>query len=263
MVLHTWDQQLRPHYHVHCLIASGALTTDGSRWIAGGRRFLFKVRALSKVFRGKYLAGVKQLLLDGKIDLPTPLAALAEQQGRQSWLRRLYGKPWVVYSKPPFAGPKKLLDYLGRYTQRVAISNERLISCVNGEVTFSFRDRRDEDRRKIARVPVETFIQRFLQHVLPDGFVRIRHYGFLANRNKHTRLARCRELLGARPLPPAEEKSLVQRWQELLGIDTTRCPCCHEPLQREKLAPQPFTTAITMGASTVPRTVLVTLWDTS
>ena len=259
MVLHTWDQQLRAHYHVHCLIASGALANDGSRWIAGGRQFLFKVCALSKVFRGKYLAGVKQLLLAGELDLPTSLSVLAEKCGRQSWLRRLYGKRWVVYSKPPFAGPQKLLDYLGRYTHRVAISNERLISCENDEVTFSFRDRRDADRRKIARIPAETFIERFLQHVLPDGFVRIRHYGFLANRNKTTRLARCRELIGAQPPPPAEEKSLAQRMQELLGIDFTRCPCCHEPLEREALPPQHLTTAVTIATSSVPST----LWDTS
>jgi hypothetical protein len=237
MVLHTWDQQLRAHFHLHCLIACGALAEEGSRWIAGGSRFLFPVRALSQVFRAKFLDRLSQLLRQGQLDIPPHLGQLLHSNTRQPWLRRLRKKPWVVYSKPPFAGPAKLLDYLGRYTHRVAISNQRLISCQDGQVSFGYRDRRDGDRRKIATVPADEFIRRFLQHILPDGFRRIRQYGFLANCVKKECLAQCRQLLGAKA-PDAPAKKSVADWMNLLlGIDITRCPCCGAALCRESLAP--------------------------
>ena len=230
LVLHTWDQQLRPHFHVHALIASGALSADGARWIAGGSSFLFPVRGLSKMFRGKYLDGLAELLKQNQLDLPPQLTVLGDAAGRGRWLRQLRRKPWVVYSKRPFAGPRKLLDYLGRYTHRVAISNHRILDCRDGQVRFSYRDRRDADRRKVARLPAEEFLRRFLAHVLPDGFMRIRHYGFLANAVRQKSVARCRELLvvgdDARGQPAVAHES----WQELLlrltGVDVTRCPKC-------------------------------------
>jgi hypothetical protein len=236
LVLHTWDQRLRGHFHLHCIIASGALSPDGSRWIAGGRQFLFPVHGLSKVFRGKYLDGLADLLSEGLLDLPPQLAELAKPDVRRRWLRRCRKRSWVVYSKAPFAGPRKLLDYLGRYTHRVAISNHRLVACEDGEVTFRYRDRRDGDRVKQEVLSAEAFLTRFLQHVLPDSFLRVRHYGLLANRVKRKLLARCRQLLGCRASSKADnEPHTVAEWMHLLGIDVGRCPCCGEPLQRAPL----------------------------
>jgi hypothetical protein len=238
LVLHTWDQQLRAHFHVHCVIAGGAIAEDGRKWLPAGKNFLFPVRALSKVFRAKYIERLQQLLAKNELDLPTCLSGLTTQDGRRRWMRLVRRKAWIVYSKAPFAGPRKLLDYLGRYTHRVAISNHRLLSCDDGEVRFTYRDRSDGDRRKIASLPAEEFIRRFLLHVLPSGFMRIRHYGFLANRAKKICLAQCREQLGA-PVPePAEAKTVADWIRDLTGIDITRCPHCGAPLEREELSPR-------------------------
>lgn len=238
LVLHTWDQQLRPHFHIHALLASGALADDGTRWIAGGRQFLFPVRGLSKVFRAKYLDGLAQLLAGNQLDVPPQLAQLSLAASRNGWLRGLRKKPWVVYSQRPFAGPRKLLDYLGRYTHRVAISNHRLLACDNGQVCFTWRDRRNGDRRKQMSLPAGEFIGRFLTHVLPDRFMRVRHYGLLANRGKKERLAHVRRLLGvgSPPKPREEPPQTAAQWlQTLLGIDLDRCPCCGEVLLSERL----------------------------
>ena len=263
LVLHTWDQQLRAHFHVHALIPSGALSADGSQWIAGGRQFLFPVRGLSKMFRGQYVDGVARLLERNELDLPPQLTALGEPAGRRRLLRQWRRKSWVVYSQAPVAGPRKLVDYLGRYTHRVAISNQRLLSCDNGEVSFTYRDRSDGDRRKTMRLPADEFLGRFLQHVLPDRFMRIRHYGLLANRDKQQRLARCRELLGAAAV--AVDQSSKSRttadWMLSLGIDITRCPCCGDILHREVLPPKP--TRIVVSAASSSAAVSFTPWDTS
>ena len=239
LVLHTWDQQLRPHFHVHGLIASGALSADGTRWIAGGSRFLFPVRGLSKMFRAKYLDGLAELLKQNQLDLPPQLTVLGDATGRRRWLRQLCRKPWVVYSKPPFAGPRKLLDYLGRYTHRVAISNHRILDCQDGQVRFHYRDRRDADRRKIARLSAKEFLRRFLSHVLPHGFMRIRHYGLLANRGKRQRLDHVRRLLGRHPPAAADPPpQTAAEWMRLLlGVHIDRCPCCGEVLHHESLPP--------------------------
>ena len=235
LVLHTWGQQLRPHFHLHALVASGALSPDRSRWIAGGATFLFPVRALSKKFRGRFLAGFRQLLDRGQLRLPKEYAEGGRSTGRL--LKTLGKKPWVVYSKPPFAGPAKLLDYLSRYTHRVAISNDRLVSCRNGEVTFRYRDRADGDRRKERTLPAAEFISRYLKHVLPTRFMRIRHYGFLANRHRRSKLATIRTLLGARPPEPPPAAQSASEWLEaVLGIDPDCCPGCGEPLSSRELA---------------------------
>lgn len=240
LVLHTWDQRLQPHFHLHGLVASGALADDGSRWIAGGRKFLFPVCGLSKMFRAKYLDGLAALLEAEQLDVPPQLAELAEATARRRWLRRWRKKPWVVYSQAPFAGPRKLLDYLGRYTHRVAIGNHRLLSCEAGQVRYRYRDRRDGDRLKTDVLPAEEFLHRFLRHVLPDRFSRVRHYGLLANRGKRQRLARCRELLGARPPQADEQPTTAAEWMHIvLGIDITCCPGCGGQLQRESL-PRPL-----------------------
>ena len=255
MVLHTWDQQLRPHFHVHCLIAAGALADDGTRWINAGKNFMFPVRALSKVFRGKFLEALGDLLDQGELDVPARLVELSSPQRRRQWLRRLRRKSWVVYSKAPFAGPEKLLNYLGRYTHRVAISNYRLLACESGQVTFSFRDRTDGDRKKTTSLPADTFISRFLLHVLPPRFMRIRHYGFLANCAKKECLAQCREQLNVSPPEPIEPKTPADWIWELTGFDVTRCPHCSAPLESEEIPSQP------RARSDVPRAV--NYWDTS
>ncbi len=238
LVLHTWDQQLRPHFHLHGLIASGALSADHSQWRAGGSKFLFPVRAFSKVFRGKFLSGLEQLLGAGELDRPR---SQGEEIGiERRLLRQLSKKSWVVYSKAPFAGPRKLLDYLSRYTHRVAISNQRLVSCDDRQVTFVYRDRTDGDRRKQLVLPAKQFIGRFLTHVLPDRFMRIRHYGFLANRHRGVKLAVIRNLLGVWQPEPSPQESLEQWLRETLGIDLDRCPCCGgEVIQIELLAVRP------------------------
>ena len=234
LVLHTWDQRLRSHLHLHCLIPSGAVADRGSRWVAAGATFLFPVRALSQVYRAKYLEGPEMLWQRRQLDLPPDLSSL-DERGQARWLRRLRKYSWVVYAKPPFVGPERLLDYLSRYTHRVAISNNRIQSCTGGQVRFQYRDRRDGDRRKLETIPADEFIGRFLQHVLPNRFTRIRHYGFLATRNKLKSLASIRQLLGAHT-PPAEQVPTIQQWlRDTLGIDTSRCPCCGEPLMEDEL----------------------------
>lgn len=262
LVLHTWDQQLRPHFHIHALVPAGALSPDCTRWIAGGRKFLFPVRGLSKMFRAKYLDGLAELLIRGELDLPLQLAPLGDAGSRDCLLQQWRKKPWVVYCQRPFAGPRKLLDYLGRYTHRVAISNHRLLSCAAGQVRFTYRDRRDGDRPKTACIPADQFIGRFVKHVLPDRFTRVRHYGLLANRGKGRRLALCRQLLGVRT--PVEDeprsRSTTDRMRDLLGIDITRCPCCADVLHRE-----PIPSRVDRGNGTSPRNGVDSRapWDTS
>jgi hypothetical protein len=233
-VLHTWDQTLKDHFHLHCLLPAGALTFDRSRWITARKNFLFPVKALSRVFRGKFLDLLGQAGDKGKI----PAANNEIKASRK--------KNWVVYAKKPFSSPHTVLDYLGRYTHRVALSNNRILAVENGQVSFSYRDRRDKDRLKSMTLDAEKFIRRFLLHVLPDGFMRIRHFGFLANRAKKHSLPQCRKLLGLNPaLPEIPQTSAQELLRELTGIDLSRCPCCHEG------------TMITVGdlppSSTLPR----------
>ena len=212
-VLHTWDQLLKDHFHLHCLIPAGALSFDHSRWIAARKDFLFPVKALSIVFRGKFLHLLSKAIDQGK--LPSPPPQLSKK------------KKWVVYAKEPFSSPQKVLDYLGRYTHRVALSNDRILSAQNGQVTFTYRDRKDKDRLKTNTLDAQEFIRRFLLHVLPDGFMRVRHFGFLANRTKKQNLSRCRELLGLPPaLPEIPKRSAQDLLLEITGIDISRCPNC-------------------------------------
>jgi predicted Zn-ribbon and HTH transcriptional regulator len=241
MVLHTWDQQLRAHFHVHCVITGGGLSLDGTRWIKSHPRYLFPVRALGMVFRGKFLDGLRKLYDRGELVLPAVVKEVAHLNNPDCFyalLSKLRHKPWVVYSKAPFAGPEKLLAYLGRYTHRVALSNHRLISCEDGVVRFHYRDRKDGDQRKIAEVSADEFLRRFLRHVLPKGFLRIRHYGLLANRRKAELLQRSRTHLGvAKPAVPAQ-KTTAEWIMELVGIDVTRCPKCgSQALERTEVPP--------------------------
>jgi predicted Zn-ribbon and HTH transcriptional regulator len=241
MVWHTWDQQLRAHFHVHCVITGGGLSLDGDRWIKSHPRYLFPVKALGMVFRGKFLDGLRKLYDQGKLLLPAAVkdvAYLANPECFYALLSKLRHKPWVVYSKAPFAGPDKLLAYLGRYTHRVALSNQRLISCDDGIVRFHYRDRKDGDQRKIAALPADEFLRRFLRHVLPKGFLRIRHYGLLANRRKGELLSRCRAHLGVARPAPMPEKTTAEWILQLTGIDVTRCPQCgSQELERIEVPP--------------------------
>jgi Putative transposase/Transposase zinc-binding domain len=241
-VLHTWGQTLTPHVHVHCVVTGGALAPDGTRWIPARPGFLFPVRALAKVFRGRYLAGLQRAFDQGELHVTGGLAVLAEPAAFTAWLAELRQQAWVVYGKPPFAGPEHVLAYLGRYTHRVAISNERLVALADGRVRFRWRDSADGDRVKVMELEADEFLRRFLLHVVPDGFVRIRHFGLLANRRRAAALAQCRALL-AQPAPPAgppeSARALMRR---LTGIDIERCPSCQQGVLRplEVLRPAPL-----------------------
>ncbi|MCA1853061.1 MAG: IS91 family transposase [Beggiatoa sp.] len=225
MVLHTWGQNLSQHLHVHCVVSGGALAPDG-RWIPAKRGFLFPVRALSVVFRAKYLEALKGAFETGKLDFAGDTLPLAVPSVFGTFLTKLRAKDWVVYAKRPFGGPEEVLAYLGRYTHRIAIGNERLLGCENGEVHFRWRDYAHGNKVKVMRLPVEEFIRRFLLHVLPKGFMRIRHYGLLANRHRTEHLAACRVALDAPTPAPAEPETVEAFLSRVLGTDANRCPHC-------------------------------------
>jgi len=202
MVLHTWGQNLHHHPHVHCVVTGGGLSCDASgkidvapRWVACRPGFFLPVRVLSRVFRGKFLDGLRTAFEQRKLFLPRRLQALALPSARAAWWKGLYARNWVVYSKRPFGGPKQVLKYLARYTHRVAISNSRLEDLHEGRVTFRCRDYADGGRTKRLTLDAEEFLRRFVQHVLPRGFVKVRHYGLLANGQRQARLSVCRRLL--------------------------------------------------------------------
>jgi hypothetical protein len=197
-VLHTWDQTLMDHFHLHSLVPAGALSFDQNRWIPARKNFLFPVTALSIVFRGKFLDFLKKAYDQKKLLFPGKSAPLADGRTFMLLLNTLRQKPWVVYAKKPVASPDSVLHYLGRFTHRVGLSNNRILSAHNGEVTFSYRDRKNHNQRKFMKLKTEEFIRRFLLHVIPKGLMRVRHFGFLANNSKE-RLAKCRELLGLLP----------------------------------------------------------------
>ena len=216
-VLHTWDQTLKDHFHLHCLVPAGALSFDHSRWIAARKNFLFPVKALSRVFRGKFLTLLQQAYERGKL----PAA--------NNETKALRKTNWIIYAKKPFGSPQTVLDYLGRYTHRVALSNDRILRIENGEVTLSYRDRKDGDQTKTLLLDAQEFIRRFLLHVLPEGFMPVRHFGLLANRSKKLALAQCRKLLDLDPaLPQPPLLSAKDLLLKITGIDLSRCPSCHE-----------------------------------
>jgi hypothetical protein len=226
LVLHTWGQTLSEHVHLHCLIAAGALAPDG-HWIAARRGFLFPVRALSKVFRGKFLSGLKRQLHASTLRLAGSCATLTNPSAQRQLLDALYDSDWVVYTKRPFAGPAQVLDYLGRYTHRVAISNHRLVSLTDDAVRFRYKDYAHGNRRKVMALEPAEFIRRFLLHVLPRGFMRIRHYGILANRTKREKLALARAALERPPAPaPTQPESVEAFWLRVARLDIHQCPHC-------------------------------------
>jgi predicted Zn-ribbon and HTH transcriptional regulator len=221
-VLHTWDQTLLDHFHLHCLVPAGALSVDQKRWSPARKNFLFPVKALSIVFRGKFLDLLKKAFDRNKLLLVGQTASLAFNL----LINALRNKPWIVYAKKPFGSPVHVLNYLGRYTHRVALSNDRILSARNGAVTFSYRDRKNQDRKKTMTLDAHEFIRRFLLHVIPKGFVRVRHFGFLANRSKSA-LSKCRQLLDLDPaVPKLAQRSVHTMMLQLTGIDISRCPLC-------------------------------------
>jgi hypothetical protein len=225
-VLHTWGQTLTHHVHLHCLVTGGALSRDGTRWVPSRPSFLFPVRALSCVFRAKFLAAVRAGFEAGQLTFADGTAPLADPPAFHEFLDALRRTAWVVYAKRPFAGPEQVLGYLGRYTHRVALSNDRLIDVEEGRVRFRWKDYADHDRSKVMTLPVDEFLRRFLLHVLPPGFLRIRHFGLLANRRKGEALARCRQLLDQPPPPVPTAEPMAAVMLRVMGVDVLRCPIC-------------------------------------
>jgi len=198
-VLHTWTQKLELHPHVHCVVPAGGLSADRTRWIKPRYAFFLPVQVLSRVFRGKFVAALKRAFADGQLSFHGDLRLLAQPKTFAAWLRPLFRKDWVVYAKPPFGGPDYVLRYLGRYTHRVAISNHRLLCFTNQKVTFRWRDSAHQNQQRPMTLALDEFLRRFLLHLLPDRFIRIRHFGFLANRRRATCLPVCFQLLGSAP----------------------------------------------------------------
>jgi hypothetical protein len=231
-VLHTWGQNLQIHPHIHCVIPSGGLSTDHQRWIHPRYSFFLPVKVLSRVFRGKFVAGLKRAFRDGQLLFPGKMKPLAQQKAFRGFLRTLFRNDWVVYAKRPFGGPEHVLHYLARYTHRVAISNHRIVDFADGKVTFRWKDYGHKNKKRLMTVTAEEFLRRFLLHSLPRGFVRIRFCGFLANRRRGNLLPVCRQLLAvASPMQsPTAEAKVSGEW---------RCPCCGGAMALiEKLTPQ-------------------------
>jgi len=202
-VLHTWNQQLQHHPHVHCVVPAGGLAPDHARWMAARDNYFLPVEVLSLVFRGKFVAGLKRAFRKGTLQFHGQLRALRNPEAFAAWLRTLFRNNWMVYAKKPFGGPEHVLRYLGAYTHRVAISNSRLIALQDGNVRFRWRDSAHANRKRVMQLAVPEFLRRFLLHLLPTGFVRIRHFGFLTNRRRSQMLPVCWRVLGATPRPPA------------------------------------------------------------
>lgn len=222
-ILHTWGRTLQPHPHIHCVVPGGGLSPDHQRWIASPSHFFLPVKVLSRVFRGKFVAGLRRASLRGRLAFHGECLPWANPKTFAAFLRTLLREDWVVYAKPPFGGPEHVLQYLARYTHRVAISNHRLLAVSDSHVTFRWKDYAHHSRQRTMTLTGGEFLRRFLQHVLPKGFPRIRYFGWLANRRRSELLPRCRLLLTqmppAIPVAPAGEPAV---WL---------CPYCHGPMR--------------------------------
>ena len=227
-VLHTWGQNLTHHPHLHCLVPGGGIAPDGRSWIACRPGFFLPVRVLSRLFRGLFLRGLMKAFAAGQLHFFNAQRHLQEPAAFRRYLTPLHAADWVIYAKRPFAGPAQVLEYVGRYTHRVAISNNRLLSVDKGKVSFRWKDYRDGDRQKTMTLDGAEFIRRFLIHVLPDGFHRIRYYGFLGNHHRTRKLELCRALIGMAPLAAetAPAADYRERFEALTGQSLRRCPHC-------------------------------------
>jgi hypothetical protein len=220
MVLHTWGQRLQHHPHVHCVVPMGGLASDGGRWIHARPRFFLPIAVLRKLVRGKLVAGLRNAFQAGRLHFPGSLSRLKPEAAFGAFLRTLYRQPWVVYAKPPFGSSAHVLQYLARYTHRVAISNHRLVNVTDDAVSFRWKDYRHGSAIRTLTLPAEEFLRRFLLHVLPKRFVRIRYFGFLASRCRTTQLGQCRQALAiapAAPVEPAPPATVQRSWP---------CPRC-------------------------------------
>src|SRR6266436_6735951 len=225
-VLHTWNQKLEHHPHVHCVVPAGGLSLDRTQWIRPSYPFFLPVKVLSRVFRGKFVAALKRNFWQGKLGFHGKLKPLAHPKAFSAWIRTLFRNDWHVYSKRPFGGAEHALCYLGHYTHRVAISNHRLVSLADDQVTFRWRDSAHHNEHKLMTLALDEFLRRFLLHTLPRGFVRIRHFGFLANRRRAALLPLCFQLLGAVPQPQVEQQASALKEPRPLWL----CPQCGGPM---------------------------------
>jgi hypothetical protein len=221
-VLHTWSQTLVDHYHLHCIVTGGGLAQDGSKWVSANPNYLFPVRALSAVFRGKFLSALEELFAQNQLQFHGQLEASAQPAAFQGLLRQAAARKWVVYAKRPFAGPAQVLRYLARYTHRVALSPRRLLALDEARqtVSFAWKDYADGAKGKIMTLPLREFVRRFCLHLLPERFVKIRHFGFLSNGQRQARLTQARALLGQPPAPPSAPEP---RWR---AASQPVCPHC-------------------------------------
>jgi hypothetical protein len=236
-ILHTWGQNLLFHPHLHWVVTGGGLSLDGQRWIPGSGRYFLPVKVLAKLFRGKFLAGLKALYRAGKLSRIGSVAALQSTKVFQQLIDACYARSGVVYAKRPFGSAERVFRYLGRYSHRVALSNQRLVALTEGKVSFEWKDDADGHRRKVMTVSAEEFIRRFLLHVLPKGLVRIGHYGLLASINAKSKLEHCRELLGEkRKTPPLPPKTGVELVLEQFGFHPLVCPYCQSELIRRPVS---------------------------
>jgi hypothetical protein len=226
-VLHSWGQNLMFHPHLHCVVPGGGLSADGQRWVRCRARFFLSVRVLSRLFRRLFLERIEKAFNSAKLQFFAALEPLRDPHAFSERIAATKEFEWVVYAKRPFAGPQQVLDYVGRYTHRVAISNNRLIDIDNGRVQFQWKDYRDNSEIKVMDLDADEFIRRFLLHVLPEGFQRIRYYGFLANRDRRNKLVLCRQLLEMQTSSQAPSvKDYREHYQELTGRSLTVCPRC-------------------------------------
>jgi len=220
-VLHTWGQNLTYHPHLHCIVTGGGLAKD-KKWRSSRKKFFIPVKVASRKFKGKLLSFLKQ----SKLYFGGGAAHLSNPHDFESLISSLYRKEWVVYCKPPFKSPSNVIAYLGRYTHRVAISNNRILKAGNGKVSFAWRDYRDGGKKKVMTVAATEFIRRFMLHILPSGLRKIRHYGILSSRYKTEKIALCRKLLGMTALQAGQPSTTLELLQKLLGQDFDLCPCC-------------------------------------
>lgn len=226
-ILHTWGQNLMNHPHIHCIVPGGGLSLDKAKWIKSKKKFFIPVKVLSRKFRGKFLYYLNTLYLNNKLTFPKSISELGSRNIFNEFKDSLYKKEWIVYSKAPFSSAEYVLQYLGRYTHRVAISDNRIIKVDKNNVSFKWRDYKDNNKQKVMTLKAKEFIRRFTMHILPDRFVKIRHYGILGNRNKQLKFKRCLEIFRVKPRDD-EKLSSAELFFKLTGIKIGMCKICEK-----------------------------------
>ena len=227
-VLHTWGQNLMYHPHLHCLVPAGGLSLDGKKWVNSKAKFFLPIKVVSKLFRGKFLALLKKAFKQGELKFLGRLSYIQQTKTFNDFLRPIYQKEWIVFAKPPFGGPEQVINYLGRYTHRVAIANERIMGLENDQISFVYKDYKNGAKKKVLTLEAHEFIRRFLLHILPKGFHKIRYYGLLATRNRKTKLNQARKLLGQQPLQKPQKLPWYLILEKVMGINPFQCPKCQK-----------------------------------